>query len=126
MSALVRIAARASIIGIGIWLIGGPALRVGGAASMTVELLLAADTGSIASFLIATLGLAWLAGHWLFAARNHYYRSPLARRRLPRRAPTLLRPPREIGACRPFRASSGDDPHRLVDASVSPADYWEG
>jgi hypothetical protein len=81
MSALVRIAAWASFIGIGIWLIGGPALRVGRAASITGGLLLAADTGSIAAFLIAVLGgLAWLAGHWIFAARYHYYRSPLARR----------------------------------------------
>jgi len=31
---------------------------------------------------LATLigGLAWLAGHWLFAARHHYFGSPLARR----------------------------------------------
>jgi hypothetical protein len=81
MSALVRIAAWVAIIGIGIWLAGGPALRVSGAISMTVGLLLAADTGSIMAGLIAGLGgLAWLAGHWLFAARHHYYRSPLARR----------------------------------------------
>lgn len=98
MSALVRIVAWASIIGIGIWLIGGPALRIGGAASMTVGLLIAADTGSISACLIATLGgLAWLAGHWLFAARNHYYRSPLARRIFLVAMPRRLDPTRVWG-----------------------------
>lgn len=81
MSALVRIAAWAAIIGIGLWLFGGVVLRVGGAASVMIGLLLAVDTGSVSAALIAVLGaLAWIAGHWLFAVRNHYYRSPLARR----------------------------------------------
>jgi hypothetical protein len=98
MSALVRIAAWVAIIGIGIWLAGGPALRVSGAISMTVGLLLAADTGSIMGGLIAALGgLAWFAGHWLFAARNHYYRSPLARRVFLVAMPRRLDPSRGWG-----------------------------
>jgi hypothetical protein len=98
MSAVVRIVAWASIIGIGIWLVGGPALRVGGAVSLTVGLVLAAETGSIAAGLIAPLGgLAWLAGHWLFAARNHYYRSPLARRIFLVAMPRRLDPTRGWG-----------------------------
>jgi hypothetical protein len=96
MSALVRIAAWASIIDIGIWLIGGPALRVGGAVSVTTGLLLAADTGSVAAVFIAAFGgPAWLAGHWLFAARNHYYRSPLARRVFLVTMPRRLDPTRD-------------------------------
>jgi hypothetical protein len=56
-------------------------LRLGGAMSLTVGVLLAANTGSVMAGLIAVLGgLAWLAGHWLSAARHHYYRSPLVRR----------------------------------------------
>jgi hypothetical protein len=98
MSALVRIAAWVSIIGIGLWLAGGPVLRLGGATSLTVGLLLAADTGSIAAGLIAVLGgLAWLAGHWLFATRNHYYRSPLARRLFLVAMPHCLDPTRDWG-----------------------------
>jgi hypothetical protein len=55
--------------------------RVGDATPLTVGLPLAAETGSIAASLIAALGgLAWLTGLWPFAARNHYYRSPLVRR----------------------------------------------
>jgi hypothetical protein len=98
MSALVRILAWAGIIGVGIWLVGGPALRVGGAATVTIGLLLAADTGSITAVLIALLGgLGWLTGHWLFAARNHYYRSPLARRVFLIAMPRRLDPTRGWG-----------------------------
>jgi hypothetical protein len=98
MSPLVRIAAWVALIGIGLWLAGGPALRVSGATSLTVGLLLAADTGSITAGLIAVLGgLAWLAGHWLFAARNHYYRSPLARRAFLVAMPRRLDPTRSWG-----------------------------
>lgn len=99
MSALVRIAAWAAIIGIGLWLFGGVVLRVGGAVSLTVGLLLAADTGSASAALITALGtLAWLAGHWLFAVRNHHYsRSPLARRVFLVAMPRRLDPTRGWG-----------------------------
>jgi len=98
MSALVRIAAWTVMIGIGIWLFGGVVLRAGGAASLTVGLLLAADTGSASAALIAVLGtLGWLAGHWLFAVRNHYYRSPLARRVFLVAMPRRLDPTRGWG-----------------------------
>jgi hypothetical protein len=98
MSALVRIAAWAAIIGIGLWLVGGPALRLGGATSLTVGLPFAADAGSIMAGLIAVFGgLVWLAGHWLFAARNHYYRSPLARRVFLAAMPRRLAPTRDWG-----------------------------
>jgi hypothetical protein len=98
MSALVRIAAWAAIIGIGLWLFGGVVLRVGGAASLTIGLLLAADTGSTSAALIVVPGaLAWLAGHWLFAVRNHHYRSPLARRIFLVTMPRRLDPTRGWG-----------------------------
>jgi len=98
MSALVHIAAWAAISGIGLWLFGAVVLRVGGAASLTVGLLLAADTGSASAALLAVPGaLAWLAGHWLFAVRNHYYRSPLARRVFLAAMPRRLDPTRSWG-----------------------------
>lgn len=98
MSAVVGIAAWTAIVGIGLWLLGGVVLRVGGAASLTVGLLLAADTGSASAALLAVLGvLAWLAGHWLFAVRNHYYRSPLARRVFLVAMPRRLDPTRGWG-----------------------------
>jgi hypothetical protein len=81
MSGLVRIATWVVVIGVGLWLFGGLLLRAGGALSLTAGLIVAASTGSIAAAVIAALGgIAWLSGHWLFALRNHYYRSPLARR----------------------------------------------
>ncbi len=81
MSGLVRIAAWVVVVGVGLWLFGGSLLRAGGALSLAAGLLIAASTGSPAAAVISALGgIAWLSGHWLFAVRNHYYRSPLARR----------------------------------------------
>jgi hypothetical protein len=81
MSRLICIAAWAVVIGAGLWLFGGLLLRAGGALSLAARLLIAASTGLLAAAVIAALGgIAWLCGHWLFAVRNHYYRSPLARR----------------------------------------------
>jgi hypothetical protein len=81
MSALIRLAAWGALIGLGLWIFGGLALRAAGALSFAGGLLIAADSGSLAAGIFAALGaVAWLAGHWLFAARNHFYRSPLARR----------------------------------------------
>jgi hypothetical protein len=33
-----------------------------------------------AALLTAVGGVAWLAGHWVYAVRHHYFFSPLARR----------------------------------------------
>jgi hypothetical protein len=98
MSALVRLAAWGALIGLGLWIFGGFALRAAGALSLAVGLLIAADSGSLAAGILAVLGvIAWLAGHWLFAARNHYYRSPLARRVFLTGLPPRLDPTRGWG-----------------------------
>jgi hypothetical protein len=77
----VRFGARAVVIGVGFWLFGGLLLRAGGALLLAAGLLIAASTGSLAAAVVAALGgIVWLCGHWLFAVRNHYCRSPLARR----------------------------------------------
>lgn len=81
MSGLVRLGAWAVVIGVGFWLFGGLLLRAGGALSLAAGLVIVASTGSLAAAVITVLGgIAWFSGHWLFALRNHYYRSPLARR----------------------------------------------
>jgi len=73
-------------------------LRAAGALSLAAGLLLAASTGSSTAALIAVVGwFAWLAGHWLFAVRNHYYRSPLARRVFLIAMPRSLDPTRGWG-----------------------------
>jgi len=98
MSALVRIAAWGALIGLGLWIFGGFALRAGGALSLAVGLLIAASSGSLAAGIFAVLGgVAWLAGHWVFAARNHYYRSSLARCVFLVAMPRRLDPTRDWG-----------------------------
>lgn len=59
---------------------GGLLLRLGGIATATTGLLLAAARHPI-GLLLAPLGvLLWTAGHWHYALRHHTYKSPLARR----------------------------------------------
>jgi hypothetical protein len=98
MSGLVRLGAWAVVIGVGFWLFGGLLLRAGGALSLAAGLLIAASTGSLAAAVIAALGgIAWLSGHWLFAVRNHCYRSPLARRVFLTALPRSFDPTRRWG-----------------------------
>jgi hypothetical protein len=40
---------------------------------------------------------AWLAGHWLYALRHHYFRTPLARRVFMDALPSRLDPTRGWG-----------------------------
>ena len=81
MSPLLSLLATGVLIALGLWLFGSAVLRLGGAVLAVGGLLSAAATGSLAMALTTILGvLAWLAGHWLFALRYHYFRSPLARR----------------------------------------------
>ncbi len=98
MSGLVRLGAWAVVIGVGFWLFGGLLLRAGGALSLAAGLVIVASTGSLAAAVITVLGgIAWLSGHWLFALRNHYYRSPLARRVFLTALPLSFDPTRRWG-----------------------------
>jgi hypothetical protein len=81
MSPLLSLIATGVLIALGLWLFGSAVLRLGGAVLAVGGLFSTAVTGSLAMALAAVFGvLAWLAGHWLFALRYHYFRSPLARR----------------------------------------------
>jgi hypothetical protein len=63
------------------WYLGGAILRVAGGVLGIGGLVATASTGSPSMAVTAILGgLLWLAGHWLWGLRHHYYRSPLARR----------------------------------------------
>jgi hypothetical protein len=81
MSPLLSLLATGVLIALGLWLFGSIVLRVSGLVLAVGGLLSTATTGSLAMVLATILGaLAWLAGHWLFAFRNHYFCSSLARR----------------------------------------------
>lgn len=63
------------------WLAGGFVLRFGGALLAFLAALVLATTGDPDGIAMLALGLAaWLAGHWHYAARHHYFKSPLAER----------------------------------------------
>ncbi len=56
-------------------------LRTASAFLAVGGLLCTADTGSLTMAAAALVGaVAWLAGHWLYAVRHHYFRTSLARR----------------------------------------------
>ena len=98
MHALLSFLAWAVLVGLACWLLGGVALRVGGAMLAAVGLLSTATTSSLSAALLAAIGaFAWLAGHWLFAVRHHYFRSPLARRVFLETLPRRLDPTRPWG-----------------------------
>jgi hypothetical protein len=81
MTAMLSLLALAVLVALGIWLFGGALLRTGGALLAVGWLVGTAATGSFAMAALGLAGvLAWFAGHWLFAVRHHYFRSPLARR----------------------------------------------
>lgn len=81
MSLLLSLLATGVLIVLGFWLFGSIVLRVCGVVLAVGGLVSTATTGSPAMAAASVLGaLAWLAGHWLFALRHHYFRSPLARR----------------------------------------------
>lgn len=116
MTALLSLLALAMLVALGIWLFGGALLRTGGALLAVGGLLGTVATGSLA---MAALGLAgmlvWLAGHWMFALRHHYFRSPLARRLF--NALAVLNPTRRWGI--PTSRRSAADDRRLRPAHDS-------
>jgi hypothetical protein len=98
MTAVLSFAATGVLITLGVWVMGGLVLRIGGAMLIAGGLLRTAITGSPSSALLSTVGaIAWLAGHWLFAVRHHYYVSPLARRVFLEVLPSRLDPARRWG-----------------------------
>jgi hypothetical protein len=81
MTGVVSFAASAVLVVLGVWLLGGFLLRAGGAIVAVGGLLATALSGSLTMAAVAIAGaVAWLAGHWMFALRHHYFCSPLARR----------------------------------------------
>jgi hypothetical protein len=98
MTGLLSLLATGVLVALGIWLLGGIVLRVGGVLLVAGGLLSTATTGSPSAALLTMLGgLAWLAGHWLFAVRHHYFSSPLARRIFLETLPARLVPTRQWG-----------------------------
>jgi len=80
MSGLLSLAATAILAALAAWVIGGWLLRAAGAILAVGGLLCTATTGSPTMAVATLLGaVAWLAGHWLYAVRHHYFRTPLAR-----------------------------------------------
>jgi hypothetical protein len=98
MNTVLSLAATGILVALALWLLGGVLLRVGGMLFAVGGLLITATTGSHAMAVGSILGgLAWLAGHWLFALRHHYFRSPLARRVFLETLPRQLDPTRGWG-----------------------------
>ncbi len=81
-----------------VWRLGGAVLRLAGGFFGIGGLVATASTGSGPMAVAAVIGaLLWLAGHWLWALRHHYYRSPLARRIFLTVLPEQLDPTRGWG-----------------------------
>jgi hypothetical protein len=95
---MLSVLATGILIALGLWLFGSIVLRAGGVVLAVGGLMSTAMTGSPAMAAASILGaLAWLAGHWLFAVRNHYYASPLARRVFNQALPRTLNTARRWG-----------------------------
>jgi hypothetical protein len=98
MNAALSLAATGILVALALWLLGGVLLRVGGLLFAVGGLLFTATSGSPAMAAASILGgLAWLGGHWLYAVRHHYFRSPLARRVFHEALPRQLDPTRGWG-----------------------------
>lgn len=95
MSTLLSLAATAILAALATWMAGGWVLRTAGAILAVGGLLCTAATGSPTMAVATLLGaVAWLAGHWLYALRHHYFRTPLARRVFLKTLPSRLDPTR--------------------------------
>jgi hypothetical protein len=98
MNAALSLTATGILVALALWLLGGVLLRVGGMLFAVGGLLFTATSGSPAMAAASILGgLAWLGGHWLYAVRHHYFRSPLARRIVLRALPATFDPTRGWG-----------------------------
>ncbi|HSZ68893.1 MAG TPA: hypothetical protein VK756_00890 [Solirubrobacteraceae bacterium] len=98
MTSLLSLLASGTILALAVWLLGGLVLRVAGFVLATGGLLSAAATGSLGMAGATILGcVAWLAGHWLYGFRHHYFHSPLARRVFIELLPASFDPTRRWG-----------------------------
>jgi hypothetical protein len=98
MVAVLSVLVPVVLIGVAFWLLGGIVLRVGGLLLFIASLFAVAVGGSPVLLIVGVIGgLAWLAGHWLFALRHHDYSSPLARRIFLQVLPRRLDPTRGWG-----------------------------
>lgn len=99
MNALPSLIATVILAALAAWFAGGLLLRVGGGTLALSGLLVTAAGHARPTMALSTIvGAAlWLAGHWMHAARNHYYRSPLARRLFLTILPARLDPTRGWG-----------------------------
>ena len=98
MTGLLSLLATGVLVALGVWLLGGIVLRVGGVLMVAVGLLSTTVTGSPSAAPLTLLGMvAWLCGQWLYGARHHCFRSPLARRVFYEALPRQLDPTRGWG-----------------------------
>jgi hypothetical protein len=93
------------LIGLGVWIFGSLALRVGGLLLFLVGLFgLTQGTGAPIALMIVLLGgFVWLAGHWLFAYEHHVFKSPVAQRILQQTFLARVDPTRGWGIPTVFR-----------------------
>jgi hypothetical protein len=79
----------------GAWLFGSLLARLGGALLMLVGLVGVAATGDANGLVVFVLGAGmWLAGHWHYALRHRFYKSPVTERVF-YRLPAWLDPTRD-------------------------------
>jgi hypothetical protein len=79
-------------------MVGGLVLGLGGIATATTGLLLAATRYPICLLLAALGVLLLVGGRWHYALRHHTYKLPLARRLFPDVLPTWADPTRNWSA----------------------------
>ena len=68
------------LIGLGVWIFGSFALRLGGLLLFLLGMVGLLQGTPIAVLVVAIGGVAWLAGHWLFAYKYHAFKSSIAQR----------------------------------------------
>lgn len=68
------------LIGLGVWIFGSFALRLGGLLLFLLGLVGLLQGTPAALIVVMIGGVAWLGGHWLFAYKHHVFRSAIAQR----------------------------------------------
>jgi hypothetical protein len=97
-SAALSLTSAGVLVAIVLWMIGGTFLRAAGLILILAGLASTTMSGRPSGAIAALIGsIVWLAGHWLYAVRHHYFRSPLARRIFLTVLPAPLDPTRGWG-----------------------------